>query len=262
MHAVYRFFDAGGRLLYIGATSSMASRISHHERNTPWWSEVARIETTAFPRRADAFAAERAAISAERPLHNARRAFAPVDRTERMLSAYVNDDMTLEQIGQRHGITRERVRQLTSAADRTMCLLVIRRRDARSRLRRLVNAGSPSVLTCMVCGSVFEGDNRRRFCSPVHSKVAVLMRYQTDDTYRERHRLACARWAIRSESESASQVRYAQRLIAGTTVERSYRWLVPGSLQFHWALRAHALGWPLFDAFHEDVQRQIREAAG
>lgn len=267
-HWVYRMFDAQGSLLYVGMTVNPRKRLkawqSVGRAEGHWWPEVDGVVWEIHESKAAAAAAEREAIRSEQPRHNiymqtAGRGLMDTARAERMVSAYVNDDMTLEQIGRRYGVTRERVRQITSGLDRTMCLLVIRRRAARGRLRHLVNAGTPQIRTeCPVCGSQFEGASNRRYCSPVHQKVAVMLRYQTDDSFRERQQIATARWVVKTKPDDDPRVRDAQRVINGTRTERG-RWMTPGSLQFHWALRACALGWPIFDAFHEDVQRQIRE---
>lgn len=69
-HALYRFFDATGRLLYIGITMNPANRWDRHSDDKPWWSQVARIAIETLPSRADALDAERRAIQAEQPLHN------------------------------------------------------------------------------------------------------------------------------------------------------------------------------------------------
>lgn len=69
-HLVYRCYAADGQLLYIGATNSLRQRLSHHRARTPWWGQVAFINTASFPDRATARNVERAAIEAENPLHN------------------------------------------------------------------------------------------------------------------------------------------------------------------------------------------------
>lgn len=71
-HYVYRLYDLEDRLLYIGATYSVKLRMEHHRYQTPWFSEVARVEAETFPTRRDAFTAEARAIYAESPLYNVR----------------------------------------------------------------------------------------------------------------------------------------------------------------------------------------------
>lgn len=43
MNVLYRFFDAEGVLLYVGATTNPALRFDNHSRAQPWWPEVATI---------------------------------------------------------------------------------------------------------------------------------------------------------------------------------------------------------------------------
>lgn len=68
---LYRFFDADRRLLYIGITSvQLILRWEQHRVDKPWWRQVAYAEFTHYDTRAEAIAAERAAIAAEDPVHN------------------------------------------------------------------------------------------------------------------------------------------------------------------------------------------------
>jgi hypothetical protein len=69
-HALYRFYDAQDRLLYIGITVSVLSRWGGHERDKPWWGDVVRATITHFPNRAKVLEQEKAAIIMEKPLYN------------------------------------------------------------------------------------------------------------------------------------------------------------------------------------------------
>ncbi len=69
-HALYRFYDHAGELLYIGITRDPAARWSQHSGDKPWWHRVQRITIQAMPDRASALAAERIAIKAENPRYN------------------------------------------------------------------------------------------------------------------------------------------------------------------------------------------------
>lgn len=69
-HALYRFFDRDGYLLYIGLTKNPGTRWPAHSKDKPWWTEVATITIEHYPTRAEVEAAEIAAIRAERPLYN------------------------------------------------------------------------------------------------------------------------------------------------------------------------------------------------
>lgn len=69
-HALYRFYDATGTLLYIGITLDPGSRWRSHAQDKPWWHDVADIRLELHPDRDSVLEAERAAIIAEHPLHN------------------------------------------------------------------------------------------------------------------------------------------------------------------------------------------------
>lgn len=70
-HAVYRHFDAMGRLLYVGCSMSVLLRTQSHKRN-PWFYNIAKITIDWFPSVVAASVAEAAAILDEKPLHNKR----------------------------------------------------------------------------------------------------------------------------------------------------------------------------------------------
>lgn len=67
---VYRFFDSADRLLYIGATNDLRTRIKAHQRTKPWWPEVARIEAMPFEFHCQAFEQERVELLERRPVHS------------------------------------------------------------------------------------------------------------------------------------------------------------------------------------------------
>jgi hypothetical protein len=67
---VYRCWSAAERLLYIGSCARWSDRETQHEKQTPWWPEVARVDKEPYPNLGTAKAAERAAIKAEAPIHN------------------------------------------------------------------------------------------------------------------------------------------------------------------------------------------------
>lgn len=69
-HWLYWFYDAAGRLLYIGITNSGVKRMEQHGADKLWWPEVAQIKVDHFPTREAAEEAERAAIKAHRPAYN------------------------------------------------------------------------------------------------------------------------------------------------------------------------------------------------
>lgn len=69
-HWLYRAFDADGELLYIGCSLNPTARIDHHAITKVWWELVRTITLETFPTKAEARAAEAAAVKAERPLYN------------------------------------------------------------------------------------------------------------------------------------------------------------------------------------------------
>jgi hypothetical protein len=69
-HALYRFYDSTGRLLYVGITLDPGSRWKNHAKTKPWWTDVAQVTVELHPDRAAVLEAERAAIIAEQPVHN------------------------------------------------------------------------------------------------------------------------------------------------------------------------------------------------
>lgn len=69
MHAVYRMFDASGRLLYVGMTGDAGTRFGDHAAKR-WFPLVETIKLEWHPDKAAARAAERQAIRSERPRYN------------------------------------------------------------------------------------------------------------------------------------------------------------------------------------------------
>lgn len=83
-HALYRFFDRTGDLLYIGITASIPSRLVAHRDDKPWWTHVVDIRVEHFDNRPDVLAAEKAAIKAERPKWNVQHNQQVVQRVRRI----------------------------------------------------------------------------------------------------------------------------------------------------------------------------------
>lgn len=69
-HALYRFWDANDRLLYVGITANPGSRWKQHSKDKPWWHDVTRVTIERYPDRLSVLNAERTAITLERPVHN------------------------------------------------------------------------------------------------------------------------------------------------------------------------------------------------
>jgi hypothetical protein len=71
-HALYRFFDASGQLLYVGITNNPARRFTQHGVSRDWWHEVETIRMERHDDREAVLAAEKRAILAEGPRYNVK----------------------------------------------------------------------------------------------------------------------------------------------------------------------------------------------
>jgi hypothetical protein len=69
---VSRYYGADGSLLFVGASRSAVVSFVRHFREAPWRKSIARVVIERFADRAEALAAKRAAIAAERPIWNAK----------------------------------------------------------------------------------------------------------------------------------------------------------------------------------------------
>lgn len=76
--ALYRFYDADGRLLYVGITFALKQRWRMHRQEKEWWPLVAANQVEWLPDRWQAMTAETAAIKAEKPLFNIQDSLLPV----------------------------------------------------------------------------------------------------------------------------------------------------------------------------------------
>jgi predicted GIY-YIG superfamily endonuclease len=70
MSCVYWLFNADDEVIYIGRSTTMATRLSGHESRTGWWSEVERIEVEHHDSLASASAREVELIRSLTPKHN------------------------------------------------------------------------------------------------------------------------------------------------------------------------------------------------
>lgn len=66
---LYRFFDADGRLLYVGITHRLNERLSAHKRQKPW-EHISKIALEHYESREEAMKAEAHAIKNEGPKWN------------------------------------------------------------------------------------------------------------------------------------------------------------------------------------------------
>lgn len=69
---VYRMYDADSALLYVGVTMNDAVRLHAHSNQKAWFYRVATVTFTRYATKSEAYAAEKAAIKEEKPLHNVR----------------------------------------------------------------------------------------------------------------------------------------------------------------------------------------------
>lgn len=88
--ALYRHFDAFGRLLYVGISGSHLRRLAQHADGASWATDIASVTVDHYPTRAVAVAAERQAIRTERPAHNIAHAVSDARR----VAGTVRDMMT------------------------------------------------------------------------------------------------------------------------------------------------------------------------
>lgn len=76
---LYRLYNKGGALLYVGITNNYLRRWNQHAKEKSWWPEVHNFTQDWFPDRASVEAAERHAITVEQPRYNTMHAGARVD---------------------------------------------------------------------------------------------------------------------------------------------------------------------------------------
>jgi predicted GIY-YIG superfamily endonuclease len=68
--ALYRHYDAGGRLLYVGISIDPNRRFRKHSYESDWFDRVTTVKIERFATHAEAVAAERVAVRDEKPEHN------------------------------------------------------------------------------------------------------------------------------------------------------------------------------------------------
>jgi predicted GIY-YIG superfamily endonuclease len=67
---VYEAYDCIGRLLYIGVTNDLATRLAKHRNESPWFISAARVVWTQYETRTEAGRAEEQLIRERLPEHN------------------------------------------------------------------------------------------------------------------------------------------------------------------------------------------------
>jgi predicted GIY-YIG superfamily endonuclease len=67
---LYRLFNDGDELLYVGISGRVTARIESHLQSKPWRHQIAHMRAVGFPSRDAARKAEREAIRLENPKYN------------------------------------------------------------------------------------------------------------------------------------------------------------------------------------------------
>jgi predicted GIY-YIG superfamily endonuclease len=75
--ALYRFYDAGGVLLYVGITNNVARRLRQHTKDKAWFAQVQYQSVAWYDSEWHARQAEKQAIRGETPRHNIAGAVEP-----------------------------------------------------------------------------------------------------------------------------------------------------------------------------------------
>lgn len=132
--AVYRMYDADGRLLYVGMTNNTDVRWKWHAQSGGWWHRMASSTVEWHPDRAAARRHEAAAIKAEAPVFNAMHAAAgphdvPLSDARSKLSKIVDQVRILRE-----------ARWLTRMGHRTVAIVHPDFYDQAVENERIVNA--------------------------------------------------------------------------------------------------------------------------
>ena len=69
-HALYRIFDAGGTLLYVGCSYAVCSRLGNHGATKPWHHDIATIKVEWYNNEIEGRRAEASVILLEGPKYN------------------------------------------------------------------------------------------------------------------------------------------------------------------------------------------------
>jgi predicted GIY-YIG superfamily endonuclease len=73
MFCIYKFYGAGGTLLYVGYTSNFRIRLSAHKNSTEWFHLIDRTEIIKALDQPDAYRLETMAIRSEKPIFNVKK---------------------------------------------------------------------------------------------------------------------------------------------------------------------------------------------
>ena len=113
-HYVYRCFDSGDRLVYVGCTVAPPKRMENHKATAWWWPQVAYVRNLVFSDRDVALAKEREAIRCELPIANVKGRWLKTDGRELWTAQdYLNlHNATIQAVETTHGVYGVGTRQL------------------------------------------------------------------------------------------------------------------------------------------------------
>jgi excinuclease UvrABC nuclease subunit len=92
--ALYRHFDAFGRLLYVGISLGVLHRLAGHKQSH-WSNEIADVKVEYFATRDAAIAAEATAIKAERPAYNKQHTARKADHPNKIETVKVPSEVAV-----------------------------------------------------------------------------------------------------------------------------------------------------------------------
>jgi hypothetical protein len=155
-----------------------------------------------------------------------RRRQGPADpaRDVEILRLYRDKGLTLEQVGGRYGLTRERVRQIVARLDPQAKATRTRILAEHERDRRLAEAHP-----CRVCGKPVLRGRRAQTCSPKCAEDWRVVRYQLDPEHHRRFRQVQARSILRNpRKHPPGQLSWARAILTGNAAPNR-RFVVEGS---------------------------------
>lgn len=166
-------------------------------------------------------------------------------RDQNIASAYATGDVTLQELADKYGISRERVRQIVAKQDPTMPARVMDKRKQRRRASDTEDevdamiAAAKHGAYCVMCGQLvtrrynYPGNDRGGFaltCSPECAEDYPVVRDLIDEKRARARREAHANTVLANpKGYSDSQVRWAKRWKRGTAEMRTKSWFLPGS---------------------------------
>lgn len=120
--ALYRHFDIRDALLYLGISDDPIARGKQHARDSDWVQYAVRAEITWHNSRAEALAAEAAAIIAEQPIFNEQHNYYPgvAERRAAYIAAGRDPRMSPAELVVEFSKTKDGCRYCTDIDDRCM----------------------------------------------------------------------------------------------------------------------------------------------